>query len=142
MGGMDFIKLLILSAIWGGSFLFMRVAAPELGPLFLIWIRVVVATLFLSPFLLRKRVRKELSTNWGKMLFVGIFNAALPWCLLAFAVLKLEAGLTSLLNATTQICAAVVGFLWMRIPLTRWQVIGLIIGVAGVSILASDQAFF
>ena len=76
------------------------------------------------------------------MLFVGIFNAALPWCLLTFAVLKLEAGLTSLLNAATPISAAIVGFLWMRIPLTRWQVIGLVIGVIGVSILAADQLSF
>ncbi|MDF1755433.1 MAG: DMT family transporter [Verrucomicrobiales bacterium] len=139
MSPLDFVKLLLLSAIWGGSFLFMRIAAPEFGPFVLIWFRVAVAFLLLSPLLARKRVRKEVFGNPGKMMFVGIFNAALPWCLLAFAVLSLEAGFTSLLNAATPIFAAIIGFIWMKQPLTRWQTVGLILGICGVFILASDK---
>ena len=136
---LDFLKLLLLSAIWGGSFLFMRVASPEFGPIFLIWTRVALATAFLSPVLLRPEVRRDLKENPGRMLRLGVFNAAIPWCLLAYAVLSLEAGFTSLLNAATPIFAAIIGFLWLRLPLTKLQQLGLLIGIIGVAILAWDQ---
>ena len=142
MGGLDFIKLLVLSAIWGGSFLFLRVAVPEFGPVTLIWMRVAIASLILSPIFLKKQVRREVIRNWGKMLFIGVFNAVLPWCLLAIAVISLDAGFTSLLNAATPFFAALIGFFWLRIPLTRWQVVGLVVGMIGVAILAADQLSF
>ncbi|MDF1811035.1 MAG: DMT family transporter [Verrucomicrobiales bacterium] len=139
MNSLDYVKWLLLSAIWGGSFLFMRIASPEFGPFVLIWLRVAIASLLLSPFLLRSRIRRELFENAGKMVVVGIFNAALPWCLLAFAILSLEAGFTSLLNAATPIFAAILGYLWLKDPLTRWQITGLVIGLAGVMILVSNR---
>lgn len=142
MSGFDFFKLILLSAIWGGSFLFARVAVPEFGPFALIWMRVSIAALILCPVLMRKRVRRELMANAGKMLLIGIFNAVLPWCLLAYALLTLEAGFTSLLNAATPMFAAVLGFLWLRLPLTRWQVLGLIVGMGGVAILAANRFTF
>lgn len=142
MSPLDFVKLLFLSAIWGGSFLFMRVAVPEFGPFALIWFRVAIAFAILAPVLAKRRVRKEIFENPGKMLFVGVLNAALPWCLLAYAVISLEAGFTSLLNAATPIFAAIFGFVWLKQPLTRWQVIGLCLGICGVFILASGKLSF
>ena len=142
MSVLDFFKLILLSAIWGGSFLFMRVAAPEFGPVVLVWLRVAIASLLFSPLLFKRSIRRELCANPVKMFVVGIFNAALPWSLLAYAVLSLEAGFTSLLNAVTPIFAALVGFCWLRIPLTRWQILGLMIGISGVAILAGDQLSF
>lgn len=138
----DFARLILLSAIWGGSFLFLRIAAPEFGPIPLIWTRVAGAVLVLSPLLASKRVRRELRENIGHLLIVGIFNAVIPWTLLAHAVLSLEAGFTSLLNAATPIFAALIGLVWLRRPLTSWQVLGLILGVSGVAILAGDQLSF
>ena len=142
MKWLDFFKLILLSAIWGGSFLFMRVASPEFGPIVLIWLRVSIAALLLSPLLFKREVLRDLATHPGKMFIAGIFNAALPWCLLAYAVIGLEAGFTSLLNAATPIFAAVVGFFWLQIALTGWQVLGLAVGVSGVAILAGDQLSF
>lgn len=120
----------------------MRVAAPEFGPFVLVWLRAAIASLLFCPLLFKRSICKELCANPGKMFVVGIFNAALPWSLLTFAVLSLEAGFTSLLNAATPIFAALIGFFWLQIPLTRWQVLGLIIGIAGVAILAGDQLSF
>lgn len=142
MSGLDFVKLIVLSAIWGGSFLFMRVASPEFGPIALIWFRVASATLILAPILARKRVRIELRRNPLKILLVSLFNAVIPWCLLAFAVLRLEAGFTSLLNAATPVFAALIGFLWLKLPLTRSQSLGLAVGLAGVTILAWGKLSF
>ena len=138
----DFAKLILLSAIWGGSFLFLRIAAPEFGPFPLIWTRVAGALLVLSPLLASKRVRIELRENVGHLLVIGIFNAVLPWSLLAYAILSLEAGFTSLLNAATPIFAALVGLVWLRLPLTRWQLLGLVLGLSGVAVLSGDQLSF
>ena len=138
----DFARLILLSAIWGGSFLFLRIAAPEFGPIPLIWTRVAGAVLVLSPLLASQQVRRELRENVGHLLVIGIFNAVLPWTLLAYAILSLEAGFTSLLNAATPIFAAVIGLVWLRRPLTRWQVLGLVLGLAGVAILSGDQLSF
>lgn len=138
----DFARLILLSAIWGGSFLFLRIAAPEFGPFPLIWTRVAGAVLVLSPLLASKQVRRELRENVGHLVVIGIFNAVLPWSLLAYAILSLEAGFTSLLNAATPIFAALVGLVWLRQPLTRWQILGLVLGLSGVAILSGDQLSF
>lgn len=138
----DFARLILLSAIWGGSFLFLRIAAPEFGPFPLIWTRVTGAVLVLSPLLASKQVRLELRENVGHFLVIGIFNAVLPWSLLAYAILSLEAGFTSLLNAATPIFAALIGWVFLRQPLTRWQSLGLVLGLSGVAVLSGDQLSF
>jgi len=138
----DTIRLLLLSAIWGASFLFMRIAVPELGPLPTTFARIGGAALILLPFLLRPEHRGALRNCKVPLLILGLFNSALPFSLFCWATLHLEAGFTSLLNATTPICAALIGFWWLRIPLTRFQSLGLLIGLAGIAILTGDQFDF
>ncbi len=132
----DLMRLLLLSAIWGASFLFMRVAAPSFGPLSLIFLRVVCAALCFSPLLLRRQARTDLTRHWRPLAIIGVFNSALPFSLLAFSTLSLEAGFTSLLNATTPLFAAAVGAAWLGISLRRTQVLGLMLGFVGVAILS------
>ena len=138
----DTLRLLLLSAIWGASFLFMRLAVPELGPFPTTLARVGGAALLLLPFLLRPDNHRALRGCKGPLLILGLFSAALPFSLLCWATLHLEAGFTSLLNATTPICAALIGFWWLRIPLTRFQALGLVIGLAGIAILTGNQLDF
>ena len=138
----DTIRLLLLSAIWGASFLFMRIAAPELGPFPTTFARIGIGALALLPFLLRPRHRGTLRDCKGPLLILGLFGSALPFSLLCWATLHLEAGFTSLLNATTPICAALIGFWWLRIPLTRFQFLGLAVGLGGIAILTGDQLDF
>ncbi len=139
----DTIRLLLLSAIWGASFLFMRIAAPELGPFPTTFARISIAALALFPLLLlRPEHRSTLRNCKGPLLILGLFGSALPFSLLCWATLHLEAGFTSLLNATTPICAALIGFWWLRIPLTRFQSLGLAVGLGGIAILTGDQLDF
>ncbi len=138
----DVIKLILLSAIWGASFLFMRITAPELGPFLTTFARVAIAAVALAPFLLRVKHRNALSSHKCSLFILGVFNSALPFSLLCWASLHLEAGFTSLLNATTPICAAVIGLLWLHIPLSRLQVLGLAIGLSGITILTGNQLDF
>ncbi|MEM7351447.1 MAG: DMT family transporter [Acidobacteriota bacterium] len=132
----DFLRLLLLSAIWGASFLFMRIAAPSFGPIPLILCCLGSAALFFAPLLLRRDVRRQLVRYRWPLAVVGVFNSAVPFSLLAFSTLSLEAGFTALLNATTPLFAAAVGAIWLRIALARGQILGLVLGFAGVAILS------
>lgn len=134
--------LLALSAIWGASFLFMRVAAPEFGPLPLILVRTGGAALCLLPLLLARGQRELVWRHRGKLALSGLLNAALPFSLLAWAMLQLQAGFASLLNATVPFFTALVAAIWLGVPLKKRQAAGLALGFAGVLLLAWDRLSF
>ena len=133
-------RLVTLAAIWGGSFLFMRVAAPVLGPTLLIAYRVGLAAVFLlGVALLRKRslgVRRQ----WRHYLVLGACNSAVPFLLFAFAAQTLSASLLSILNATAPIWAALIASLASRTLPSARTALGLVLGVTGVGVLASFDA--
>jgi len=127
--------LVLLAALWGGSFLFMRVAAPQLGPVWLIELRVLIAGLVLLPMVLGQEQRAAMRRHFWPMLQVGFLSAALPFTLMAYASLELTAGLTSILNATVPIFAALVGLLVFAERLQPVQVTGIALGFVGVVVL-------
>ncbi|MDA0265503.1 MAG: DMT family transporter [Cyanobacteria bacterium] len=129
------LELVILAALWGGSFLFMRIAAPELGPIWLSECRVLLAGLVLLPLVIRRGLWPELRRHARPLMVVGFLNSALPFSLLAFASLSLPAGMTSILNGTVPFFGVVVAFFWLKEPLTLARVMGLILGFTGVVVL-------
>lgn len=131
----SFIRLLSLAAIWGASFLFMRIGAPVLGPAMLVELRVGFAALFLAlvGWFLRKRLRA--GEHWRHYLILGLFNSALPFLLYAYAAQTLSASLLSILNATAPIWGAILVALWTRQRLSGKTLLGLLLGVIGVAIL-------
>ena len=128
-------RLLALSAIWGASFLFMRMAAPVLGPVPLIACRVLFAALFLAVVGAALRKPLDLRRNARHYLVLGLFNSALPFLLFASAARTLSASLLSILNATAPIWGAVIGAVWTRSALSARSLLGLALGVAGVALL-------
>lgn len=136
---LDALILLLLAALWGGSFLFMRIAAPVLGPVWLIELRVAITAVLLVPLVLKLGLRRELQAHWRSMLLVGGLGSAAPFILIAFASLFLPAGFTSILNATTPLFGAVVAAIWFREKLTRSQLAGLALGFVGVVILVGPR---
>jgi drug/metabolite transporter (DMT)-like permease len=135
----DFVDLLLLAAIWGASFLFMRVAAPEFGAIPLIWIRVLVAALFLSAVLSKRGGFGEMRGRVGTLSLVGAINSALPFSLFAFATLSLPAGFSAVLNATAPLFGAIVAYVWLKESLAPSRVLGLATGFAGVLVLVSGR---
>ncbi|WP_439891935.1 DMT family transporter [Ralstonia sp. 25C] len=136
----DVVELLTLAALWGGSFLFMRVAAPQFGPVALIALRVGIASCFLVPVLAWRGGLGALRTHWPHLLAVGLLNSAIPFCLFAYAELTLTAGFTSVLNAATPLFTAIVTFLWLGDRLSPWRVLGLAIGFVGVIVLVGGSS--
>ena len=139
MRAKDILDLVILAAVWGASFLFMRIAVPEFGPIAMIELRVVIATLFLLPVLLLRDSTTALRTNWKKLFAIGAVNSAVPFCLLAYSTLFLSAGFAAILNATAPLFAAVIAWAWLSENLNPSRVVGLAVGIAGVIVLVWDK---
>ncbi|WP_175837199.1 DMT family transporter [Burkholderia anthina] len=135
---MNALQLVTLAAIWGASFLFMRMGAPSFGAVPLIALRVAIAAVLLLPVMRSAEARRELRTHAAPLFVVGIANSALPFCLLTYAALFVSAGTDSILNATTPLWTALVAYVWLRVPLTKPQAIGLAVGFAGVVVLAGS----
>ncbi|WP_280150977.1 DMT family transporter [Piscinibacter sp. XHJ-5] len=135
-------ELFALAALWGASFLFMRMGAVEFGPVALAAVRVIGATLFLLPLLRARGQLGELRVHWRPLLIVGVLNSALPFLCYSYAALSITAGLSSIFNAATPLFGAVIAWLWLNDRLTPSRIVGLAIGFAGVLWLAWDKASF
>ena len=136
---MPILELLLLAAIWGASFLFLRIAVPELGPVPLIALRVGIAALVLLPVLRAARTRRALRGRLWPLAVVGFANSALPFTLFATGALHLGAGFESILNATTPLWAALIGALLFHTSISRAQIAGLFVGLLGVLVLVGNQ---
>jgi drug/metabolite transporter (DMT)-like permease len=143
MNAKNLLQLLILAALWGASFLFIRVGVTDFGVAPLMALRVGIGAIFLAVVLLARRPLHQsatiLRTRAFPLLVVGILNSAAPFCLFAYAELTLSAGVTSVINATTPLWGALVAFLWLRDRLSALRTLGLGIGFLGVLMLVWDQ---
>ncbi|MBE9609322.1 DMT family transporter [Chitinilyticum piscinae] len=140
MSTLNLLRLLLLAAIWGASFLFMRLAVPALGPAWLIFSRVALGALFLLAVTLVLRQPTVWRGHRRHFLLLGLLNTALPFLLFAYAARVLPASLLSILNASAPIWGAVITALLQR-TLPAWRVqLGLLLGLCGVAVLASSGA--
>jgi drug/metabolite transporter (DMT)-like permease len=135
-------EFVLLGALWGASFLFMRLGAAEFGALPTAGMRVAIAALFLLPLLLLCGQWQALSKHWGKIFFLGMLNSGIPFALYAYALLSISTGLSSLLNATVPLFGALVAWLWLKDRPHGMKILGLLIGFAGVAMLAWGKASF
>ena len=135
-----FITLFVLAALWGASFLFMRVASPALGPVVLIDLRVLIAGLVLVVYAGITRRRPVSWRKWPQYLLLGILNAAIPFSLIAAAELTLDASVAAILNALTPLFTAVIAHVWTHDRLTKHKLGALALGVVGVGVLVGGNA--
>ncbi|MBR8314893.1 DMT family transporter [Burkholderia dolosa] len=137
------VLLTVLAALWGASFLFIRVGVAEFGVAPLMALRVGIGAVFLIGFALTRFGAAELGTQLRRharpLFVVGTLNSGAPFCLFAFAELTLSAGVTSVINATTPLWGALVAYLWLKDKLSLPRALGLVIGFAGVLTLVWDQ---
>lgn len=133
-------ELLLLGALWGASFLFMRLGATEFGPVALVFVRVAGASLLLMPLLMLRGGLAGLRAHWRAIAVVGLVNSALPFLLYMVAALVLSAGLMAVFNATAPVWTALIAMLWLGERLAPARVLGLAVGVAGVVGLMAGQA--
>ncbi|MDP8162508.1 DMT family transporter [Pasteurella skyensis] len=132
------IYFVFLAAVWGASFMFMRVGAPELGAYAFSGLRVGIAGLILSPILLKPSCFKEYKEHWLKLSLIGILNTGIPFMLFTLATYHLTAGVTSVINASVPVMTGVISHFFFKYYLSKQQFLGLIIGILGVALLMLD----
>ena len=135
----DITDLVLLAALWGASFLFMRVAVPHFGALPLAALRVAGAALLLLPLLAMHSGLGGLRRHWRPIALIGVTNSALPFLAFSLAALYIPAGLSSILNATSPMFGALIAMAWLREPSSASRIAGLGIGFIGVLLLAGNS---
>jgi drug/metabolite transporter (DMT)-like permease len=131
-------EFVLLAALWGSSFLFMREAVHGFGPFATAWGRVTLAALLLTPLLWWRNETTALRRHWRPLLVMGLLSAGIPFACYAYALLSISTGLSSILNATTPLFGALIAWLWLNERLRGPQLVGLGLGFAGVVALASE----
>ncbi len=135
-------ELIALAALWGASFLFMRLGAAQFGAAPLAALRVIGASAMLLPLVAWHRQSADLRRHWRTIGFVGLTNSALPFLCYGYAALSISAGLAAIFNAATPLFGAVIAWLWLKDRITPARALGLAIGFSGVLWLAWDKASF
>ena len=131
----DLIRLVLLAAIWGGSFLFVRMAVGAIGPMWLTELRVGLAAIAMMIYARAAGFELNLVRNWRAYLVLGILNTALPWWLYAWSGKHINASYMAILNAAAPWFAAICGAIWLEERLTWRKTLGLALGMIGVALL-------
>lgn len=137
MGTLEWTLLITLSILWGGSFLFGKVAVAEIPPLTLAFFRVAIAAglLWFVVRIARTPMPRGLS-GWMPFLVLGFLNNVVPFSLILWGQREIGAGLASILNATTPLFTVVVANAFLADErLTAGKVAGVLLGIAGVAVL-------
>lgn len=127
--------LLLLGAAWGGSFLFLRIAAPVLGPFVVTDIRVILGALLLVSYAMMSGKKLWPQCSWRQLVILGAINCAIPFTLIAFTEVYLSASLGSILNATTPLYGALLALVFLKERYHWTQYLGFILGITGVIVL-------
>ena len=138
----DMADLVGLAALWGASFLFMKLGAADFGPVPVVFLRVLGAAALLLPLVARRGELSAMRAHWKPIAVVGGVNTALPFLLYMVAALVLNAGLMAIFNATAPLWGALIAWAWLSDRPSRARALGLAIGFAGVLGLGWHNASF
>ena len=134
--GEDVARLCALAAIWGGSFIFMRVLAPVLGPVLTATTRVMIGGVALIAWFRLTGFDSDVRGQWRHFVVIGVVNSAIPFLLFSFAALHLPASYSAILNSATPLFAALLSAMFLAERLTPAKITGLVAGAAGVALVS------
>ncbi|HDQ14879.1 MAG TPA: DMT family transporter [Sediminispirochaeta sp.] len=139
----EWIMLLFLSFIWGGSFFFNRIAVSELPPFTIVAYRLSIGALFLNLFIRMRGLRLPRSIGmWGSFYIMGLVNNAIPFTLIVWGQTSIASGLASILNATTPFFTILIAHLFTSDEkITVNKVIGIVLGFGGVVVIIGADVF-
>jgi drug/metabolite transporter (DMT)-like permease len=131
----DYARLVTLAALWGASYLFMRVAEPHVGSVAMVEGRTLVAGAMLLSFAAVTHQPVAFLRFWKHYLFIGAVAVAIPITLIGFALRDIDASTAAILNATSPLFSAVIASIWIHDRLTAPKVIGIALCIAGIAVL-------
>ncbi|KAF1027480.1 MAG: hypothetical protein GAK37_02422 [Pseudomonas sp.] len=133
----DYVRLLTLAAIWGASFLFMRIAAPVLGALPTAFLRVLLGAVGLGVILTLFKTRIDFRGKLKAAMALGVINSGIPFLMYSVAALLLPAGYSAIFNATTPLMGVLIGWMFFSDSLTPRKAAGVLIGLMGITVLTT-----
>ena len=131
----DLARLVALGAMWGASYLFMRVAVPHFGSAWMIELRVLLAGLLLAAFMLATGARADWRRHWRAWFVVAVIGTAVPFMLIAEAVRTIDASTASILNALVPLFTTIVAAIWIRDRITVPKAAGIVLSITGTAVL-------
>tara|TARA_Y100001933_G_scaffold257404_1_gene303729 strand:- start:5408 stop:6289 length:882 start_codon:yes stop_codon:yes gene_type:complete len=132
--------LILLGAIWGSAFIFIKIAAPEFGAVALVQARLVIASLIFIPVLLRKKYINLLKPIWKHSMLLAVTNNAIPFTMFSLASFGSDSNMLAILNATTAFNTMIIAYFWLNEDVSLKQLCGLILGFIGVVILVNPDS--
>lgn len=140
MSRKDLLRLILLAAIWGSSFLFMRILAPAIGAMMTVELRLLLTGVALLAVFGALRFNFEWKRFWKQYTITGAINSALPFCLYGYAALHLPASYLAIFNSSTPLFGVLFSALWLNDKLTVQKLLGVALGAIGVALVAKTGA--
>lgn len=132
-----FLLLLLISAIWGGSFIFMKELSPVFGPVLTSSLRLLSASLFLFIVFFFQKYKINWKKNFKIFFILGLTNSAIPFTLYAYAALYISPSISVILNSTAPMFGAVFSYFIIKEKLSFKKILGLLLGTIGVGVISS-----
>ena len=133
----NWILLILLGAVWGSAFMFIKISADDFGPILLVNLRLLLAGALFLPFLLQKKYLAYFKTHFSGILILGIFSNAFPFTMFSYASLGATSNMLGILNGTTAFMTMVVAYFWLKESITPKQIFGIILGFLGILVLVN-----
>lgn len=133
----DYTRLLTLAAIWGASFLFMRISSPAIGAINTAFFRVFFGLIGLAAIIFCIRKSLDYKEKFGKTLALGTINSGIPFLMYSIAASFIPAGYSAILNATTPLMGAMIGFFIFSEHLTIKKWVGVMLGIIGITVITT-----
>jgi drug/metabolite transporter (DMT)-like permease len=135
----SWLLLFLLAAMWGGSFLLIRLSVDDFGPVPLTTTRSLIAACALVPLVIIRGKFAEFMQYWPHLLVLGLISVALPFSMISISTQYTTAGFASILNALTPIFSTLIAWLWLKDALTPAAMIGIALGFLGVAVMVLDS---
>ena len=136
MRAQDIVRLVVLAAIWGASFLFMRVIADALGVMTTACSRVLIAGVVLCSWFAVAGIGVEWRRHWREYAVIGVVNSAVPFSLYAFAAQHIPASYSAIMNSLAPMFGMALGVVWLGARPSVVNLVGAVVGIAGVTVIA------
>jgi len=137
---LDWLYIVMLSALWGSAFVFIKIAAPAIGAVGLVFSRLVLASLLLGALFIRKQHFKMIKENIFPIILIGATNVALPFYCFSYAALEINASTMAVINGSTPLFAFVFSIVWLNFQFKWFQFLGILIGMSGLMVFVGYES--